>query len=115
MSVNDSPQSRPSSIINLEDLYETTAEELQRLLGNHDNHRWSLEDEILIDDCLVQLCAWGADLDIESGALQNLCEKEVVVVRSNLDLVRSSIAEVDSEISRESGAASTVCVFPCHN
>ncbi|KAI8657993.1 hypothetical protein NCS57_01179600 [Fusarium keratoplasticum] len=108
MSVNDSPQSRPSSIINLEDLYETTAEELQRLLGNHDNHRWSLEDEILIDDCLVQLCAWGADLDIESGALQNLCEKEVVVVRSNLDLVRSSIAEVDSEISRESGAASTV-------
>ncbi|EEU44549.1 uncharacterized protein NECHADRAFT_85208 [Fusarium vanettenii 77-13-4] len=85
-------QGQTSPILDLEDLYETTVEELQHLLGDPDHHRWSLEDEIRIDDWLVQLCVWGSDLDVESGALQKLREKEAVIVRGDLDRIRSSIA-----------------------
>ncbi|KAI8714862.1 hypothetical protein NCS52_01207100 [Fusarium sp. LHS14.1] len=92
-------QGQASPIVDLEELYETTVEELQHLLGGPDRNRWSLEDEIRIDDWLVQLCVWGSDLDVESGALQKLREKEAVIVRRNLDLIRSSIAAVESQSS----------------
>ncbi|KAJ4318653.1 hypothetical protein N0V84_006741 [Fusarium piperis] len=89
--------------LRLKEAYEKTLEELGLLLDGN-NHTWSQTNELRLDDLLVQLCVWGEELDAESGTLDWLQEeraKEAAVVRSNLDLVRSSITKINSVVSSQ--------------